>query len=408
VRDESEARRDEPRIIEEFASLLADAVRLQLRSDVPLGAFLSGGLDSGSLVLLAQQNLSSLQTFTIGFEQDGYDERALARSVARHAGSQHLERVVTYQDLQQTVDFLGSAFDEPFGDSSAIATYAVSAVARERVTVALSGDGGDEVLAGYTRYQGEKFSAAYGALPALLRRTVLPGCVGAARNLARGTWRGKLERTARVLEAANMSFLERLTRKQSWSAPALRQRLLRPQASRLRPAREFVDEVLRDCPARGNFQRLNWFDLKMMLPSEMLTKVDRTSMAHSLEVRVPFLDHRLVELMAPVSAQVKLPGYRRKHVLRQAMASRMPRDVLSAPKRGFNVPVREWFRSPAAADFLKKHLQGGPLEEVLDPVVLQEVVETHRSGQEDHGVQLWILLQLAAWSERHGWVRETA
>ena len=406
VVDESEARRDEERIVEEFSALLADAVRLQLRSDVPLGAFLSGGLDSGSIVTLASESTRSLRTFTIGFETDGYDERALARSVAERAGSQHLERVVTYDDLEATLCTLGQAFDEPFGDSSAIAAYALAGVAREKVTVALSGDGGDEVLAGYTRYQGEKFSAAYGVLPGVLRRTVLPGCVQAARRLSRGGLRHRLERTARVLEAANLGFEERIARKQSFSSPASRRRLLR--AGAIRPARDFVDDTLRHCPVRDNFQRLNWFDLKMMLPSEMLTKVDRTSMAHSLEVRVPFLDHRLVELMTSVSAAVKMPGYRRKHVLRQAMQAKLPPAVLSAPKRGFDVPVREWFRGEAGATLLRERLGSGALDEVVDVRALREVVDEHRRGLADHGVHLWILLQLAAWSESLGRVTQGA
>ncbi len=404
--DESEARRDEDRVVEEFTSLLADAVRLQLRSDVPVGAFLSGGLDSSSIVTLASTGPGSLQTFTIGFDADGYDERALARQVAERARTRHTERTVTFADLEKSIEILGSCFDEPFGDSSAIAAHAVAGVAREKVTVALSGDGGDEVLAGYTRYQGEKFSATYASLPGVFRRRVVPGCVDAARALTKGNLREKLERTSRVLEAANLDFVDRIARKQSWSSPAERGALLR--ASGARPARDFVDEVMRDCPARDNFQRLNWFDLKMMLPAEMLTKVDRTSMAHSLEVRVPFLDHRLVELMAPVSAQVKLPGYTRKHVLRRALSRQLPPAILAAPKRGFNVPVREWFRGDAAAALLSRRLSGGGLDDLVDGQALQSIVDSHRSREADHGVHLWILLQLAAWSERMGWVTQRA
>jgi asparagine synthase (glutamine-hydrolysing) len=411
--DESDARRDEKRIVEEFTALLSDAVRLQLRSDVPLGAFLSGGLDSGSIVLLgseilARESAGPMQTFTVGFEAAGYDERALARSVAKRAGSRHHERVVSFADLEGTLDLLGKHFDEPFGDSSAIAAYAIAGVARERVTVALSGDGGDEVLAGYTRYQGEKFSAAWAGFPGLLRRQLVPGCVNAARSLTRGRLRDRLDRTSRVLEAANLSFVERVSRKQSWSSPALRERMWHAPNSNLRPAREFVEEAMRDCPARDNFHRLNWFDLKMMLPSEMLTKVDRTSMAQSLEVRVPFLDHRLVEMMAPVSTQVKLPGYRRKHVLRRAMASRLPSEVLRAPKRGFNVPVREWFRQDAPVKLLEKRLAQGILDDLVDRQALRNALEMHRRGDADHGMHLWILLQLATWCERLGRVTQRA
>jgi asparagine synthase (glutamine-hydrolysing) len=174
----------------------------------------------------------------------------------------------------------------------------------------------------------------------------------------------------------------------------------------VRPAREFVEEAMRDCPARDNFHRLNWLDLTMVLPSQMLTKVDRMSMAHSLEVRVPFLDHRLVELMSPVSAGVKLPGYRRKHVLRRSIGSKLPPEIRRAPKRGFNVPVREWFRQEGPLELLRKHFAASTLDTLVERNVLQGVVERHRRGQEDHGALLWILLQLATWCERAGGVPE--
>ena len=187
------------------------------------------------------------------------------------------------------------------------------------------------------------------------------------------------------------------------STAALRASLLRGGQS-IRPAREFIEEAMRDCPARDNFHRLNWLDLTMTLPSQMLTKVDRTSMAHSLEVRVPFLDHRLVELMAPVSAQVKLPGYRRKHVLLRAMGRKLPPEVRRAPKRGFNVPVREWFREEASLSLLSRHFAAAGLDEFLDRRALQGVLDTHRRGRDDHGALIWILLQLATWCERSGGV----
>jgi asparagine synthase (glutamine-hydrolysing) len=320
-------------------------------------------------------------------------------------GTRHVERVLTFTDLEETLQILGRHFDEPFADSSAIATYAVCGVAREAVTVGLSGDGGDEVLAGYTRYQGEKFSATWATLPALMRRGLVPRCLGLARRLSRGDLWLRLDRAARVVDAANMSFEARTTQKHSWSTVAHRALLLRGGHA-IRPAREFIEEVMRDCPARDSFHRLNWLDLRMTLPSQMLTKVDRMSMAHSLEVRVPFLDHRLVELMAPVSAQVKLPGYRRKHVLRRAMAGRLPSEVIRGPKRGFNVPVREWFQDEASQPLLARHFAAPGLDDFLDRRALQDVLETHRRGREDHGALIWILLQLATWCARSGGVSQ--
>ncbi len=395
---ESDARRDEPRVVEEFAALLDDAVRLQMRSDVPLGAFLSGGLDSSSIVALASAHTPHpLRTFTMGFESAEHDERDLARLVATRYATNHLERCVVPHELESTLHTLAHHFDEPFGDSSALPTWIVCSLARERVTVVLTGDGGDEVLAGYTRYQGEKFSGSWARLPGFLRRRMVPDALALGRRLVPAGARRRLTRAARVVDAANLDFVDRLTAKQSWSDARLRAALLRGAATPPRPARDFVDEVVQACPARESFHRLNWFDLKMMLPSQMLTKVDRMSMATSLEARVPFLDHRLVELMAGVSARVKLPGYRRKHVLRAAFGSRLPSELLRARKRGFNVPFDAWVRGAGPADLLAARERLDALDGLVDTNCVRDLVERQRARKEDHTAQTWILLQLAQW-----------
>jgi asparagine synthase (glutamine-hydrolysing) len=399
--DESAARRDEPRIVEEFAALLRDAVRLQMRSDVPLGAFLSGGLDSASIVALAAEESSRpVRTFTIGFDEPAFDERELARSVADRYRTLHQERVVHPDDFVAGLQVMQAAFDQPFGDSSALATWVVSGIARQQVTVTLTGDGGDEVLAGYTRYQGEKFSQSWGQLPGFVRRHLVPSGVHLAHAVSRGTARRRLERVERVVDAANMTFEERITRKQSWSDAALRRALLQGNRHAVRPAIEYVEDVMRACPATDPFHRLSWFDFKMMLPSQMLTKVDRMSMAHSLEARVPFLDHRLVELLAPVSANVKLPGYTRKNVLRKAMSRHLPDSLMRAGKKGFNVPLRDWFAGGPAGRSLEVLLQDPAVHDQVHVPTVQRLLQEHRRGERDHATQLWILLQLAQWG--HG------
>jgi asparagine synthase (glutamine-hydrolysing) len=349
---------------------------------------------------MAAQSAAPIQTFTIGFDTPDYDERDLARRVAVQCGTQHLERVVVPEDLETGLERLGAAFDEPFGDASALATHVVAGVARERVTVVLTGDGGDELLAGYTRYQGEKFSQSYAALPRVARQVILPGVVQALATLAPGRLRDRAQRAARVLAAANLDFESRLARKQSWSDPELRTELLALPAAAVRPAREYIGDAMRDCPAHDPFHRLNWFDYTFMLPSQMLTKVDRMSMAHSLEARVPFLDHRLVELMATVSARVQMPGYTRKHVLRKALGARLPLELLRAPKRGFNVPMREWFRGGDPLQLLQRQVAGGSLDGLVRPSQLTALLEAHRARRADHGQLLWILLQLASWRGR--------
>ena len=334
--DESETRRDEDRIVEEFAALFDDAVRLQMRSDVPFGAFLSGrtrfrqhrdgdgGSDAGCGAHVHDRVRRRAATTSA----------RLARLVAT-ALSHRAHRATS--SSRRSRSRTGSAGDRLRRALRATRRrsrpVSCRRVAREAVTVVLTGDGGDEVLSGYTRYQGEKFSQTYGGLPALrapASAAALGGC--GARGASRRHARRELERAAQVLEAANMTFDERVTRKQSWSSAALRAGLLRSGAGRIRPAREFVEEAMQGCPARDAFHRLAWFDYKLMLPSQMLTKVDRMSMRASLEARVPFLDHRLVELMAPVGAQVKLPGFTRKHVLRRALGARLPPELLRAPQ----------------------------------------------------------------------------
>jgi len=322
--------------------------------------------------------------------------------VADRCHTDHVERLVEPADLIPGLARLAFHFDEPFGDGSALATDIVCAVARERVTVVLTGDGGDEVLAGYTRYQGEKLSQLWGHLPGPLRTGIAPGLLNAARAVLPGTSRARLDRAARVLESANLSFEDRITRKQSWSSAALRAGLLRAPAGGLTPAREFVDEAMRGCPARDPLNRLAWLDYKLVLPSQMLTKVDRMSMGRSLEARVPFLDHRLVELMAPVSASVKLPGMTRKHVLRRAMGPQLPPELLRAPKRGFNVPMREWFRGGSPVELLQSQAAAGMLDAAVDRAALGRVIDDHREGRADHGNMLWIMLQLGASSDPRG------
>jgi asparagine synthase (glutamine-hydrolysing) len=226
--------------------------------------------------------------------------------------------------------------------------------------------------------------------------------VQAARAVLPGGLRDRALRAARVLEAANLDFEARLARKQSWSSSALRAGLLRLDGRTVRPAQEFVSEAMRDCPARDPFHRLAWFDYRFMLPSQMLTKVDRASMSHSLEARVPFLDHRLVELMAGVSARVQMPHWTRKHVLRRALGPRLPPEVLQGRKRGFNVPLREWFRAADPVAALERRIAQGALDDVADPAVVRTLVDEHRRARADHGALFWILLQLAGWCERVG------
>lgn len=382
-------RTDERAVHEEFAHLLEDAVRISMRSDVPFGAFLSGGLDSASIVtLMAGQTPLPVQTFTIGFDEPGYDERELARLVARQVGSEHHEKVVDPDDLHRTLDLVCRHYDEPFGDASAVPTGHVSRLAAAHVKMVLTGDGGDEVLSGYPGYQVEKLAGTYTRLPRGLRG-IGEGVLSAAASVSRGRLRYGLNRYERMLRTAGWPFAERLLEKAAWLDDAGRAELLAGQ--KVVPVQEVISDLMKDCPWQDSFYRLMYFNFKVSLPDDMLTKVDRMTMAASLEARVPFLDYRLVELMAGVHKDVKLKGLERKSVLRRTIGRRLPAPLLSASKRGFVVPLRAWFRS---GDLTEPLTRGALAQWGLSAPAIQGLIERHRAGEQDYGNLIWMLLVL--------------
>ncbi len=393
--DEAAMRTDRDRVHEEFSALLEDAVRISMRSDVPFGAFLSGGLDSASIVtLMAGQTPLPVQTFTIGFNEAGYDERALARLVATQVGASHHEKVVEPDDFQRTLDKVCFHYDEPFGDSSAVPTGHVARLAAGQVKMVLTGDGGDEVLSGYPGYQVEKFAGAYAQVPAIARRA-LEGTLAGAASLTRGRLRYGLNRYERLLRTATYPFAERLLSKAAWLDRAGRAAVL--GGVRVTPVDDVIADLMKGCPWTDPFYRLMYFNFKVSLPDDMLTKVDRMTMASSLEARVPFLDYRLVELMAQVHKDVKVRGLDRKSVLRATVGRRLPRPLLRASKRGFVVPLRAWFRN---SDFTAP-LAGGALAKCgLSARAVQDIVSRHRGGEQDYGNLIWMLLVLQRTLER--------
>ena len=358
-RPAEELRTDAPAVYREFEELFEDSVRLRMRSDVPVGAFLSGGLDSASVVAaMSAASSAPIKTCTIGFDSSGGDERALARLVARKFNTDHVESVVEPEHADLLLKKLAWHFDEPFGDTSALPTYEVSRIARKLVTVVLTGDGGDEVLGGYPVHQSEKLVSIWANIPRVLRAPI--AWVGDKALLVSdvgGRNRGA-QRARRVLATANSDFVSRLEAKQIGFAAAQR-RLLVAGNSRVRPAREFIEEALASSAARDGLGLLSYWQHRVELPERYLCKVDRCSMANSLEARVPFLDHRIVELLANVSSSVKMPGLRRKEVLRRTIGRRLPAPLLAAPKRGFDPPMRDWANGAdgefwsAAADKLR-------------------------------------------------------
>jgi asparagine synthase (glutamine-hydrolysing) len=378
--------------------LLTTAVTKRMVADVPMGAFLSGGIDSSTIVaLMSEHSERPVATFTIGFEDaDGFDERPYARAVAHHLGTEHTEYVVR-PDAAQLIDGLIDHHDQPFGDSSALPTYLLSELTRRHVTVALCGDGGDEVFAGY-----ERFAAA----TALAKLRLLPSGVG--DGVARA-----LDRLPPVLTGPRLISAGRLLRQRhlaphrallswvSYTSDEWRARL-RPEAS----AWGFDDyERLWESSAGLDLLgRLQVVTMASYLTDDLLVKVDRMSMAHALEVRSPFLDADVAAFGLSLPAWDKAIGLSQKRVLKKTMASRLPAEVLRRPKRGFGVPLDRWFRTE-----LRPYLRGAlgsPRARVrahVEPTAVDALLAEHDTGAANHGHTLWTLLTLELFLQREKW-----
>ncbi|RDE06572.1 XrtA/PEP-CTERM system amidotransferase [Sphingomonas aracearum] len=381
---------------EELVHHLREAVRSRMVADVPVGAFLSGGVDSSAVVaLMAEASPRAALTCTIGFDEAGHDERAHAALVAERFATEHRTRVVAADDFA-LIDTLVHAFDEPFADASALATYRVCELARETVTVALSGDGADEALAGYRRY---RFHAAEervrGLLPATMRESVF-GTLGAAYPKA--DWAPRPLRAKTTLLALARGGGEAYARAVGVTTPELRAALFTPAARSALGGHRAEDryvEAMRDAPAREPLDRAQYADFQHWLPGDILTKSDRTSMAVSLEAREPLLDHRLVEFSATLPASMRLRGGQGKWLMKKSLERYLPREILYRPKMGFVTPVSAWFRGALAGEAAalagsRRLLDTG----WFDPVVLRRLADEHRSGRAEHGRTLWQFLML--------------
>lgn len=394
--DEHRMRTDRSELYEEFEHLLTDSIRIRMRSDVPYGAFLSGGLDSSCIVgIMSDISSHPVETFTIGFDEKAFDERPLARLVADEFKTNHHARRVDPNSFDRALEQVYHHYDDPFGDSSAIPTGHVSMYAREKVKMVLTGDGGDEVLSGYTIYQGEKFAARYGALPGPVRGSLPPLLRGAAHFLT-GKLRYKMNRSVNVCESSNLDFESRLiTKLATVRVETLRELLSGARRDRI-TVEDYISDLMGRCPYNDPFYKLMYYNLKNSLPNDMLVKVDRMAMAHSLETRVPFLDPRLIDLMARVHKDVKMEKYERKSVLRRTVARRLPPELLKARKMGFGVPLREWFKGREFEAKLRglDDLGGG-----LDKGALRRIVDETRSGRMDYGGFIWTLFVVKRWLE---------
>jgi asparagine synthase (glutamine-hydrolysing) len=379
-------------LVERLRERLHDAVVSHQISDVPVGAFLSGGIDSSAVVaLMAKPAAGRLKTFSIGFAEAGFDELAHARAVARHFGTDHYDLVLR-PDVVQTVEDLTWYLDEPFGDTSAIPTYMVSKLASEHVKVVLSGDGGDELFAGYDKYVVEARERSYERLPRPLRQCA--GAIGAL--LPHGTYGRRflrhlaLEGTQRYLDASSLFHTDEFPR--LFRRGALEQLLHHdPTADAL------------CAPGNGGsdwLSAIQYRDLNRYLPLDILTKVDRMTMAYSLEARPPLLDHPLVEFAATIPARFRLRGGTTKYLFKRAMRGWLPDDIIDRQKHGFAVPLADWFRGDLAG-FARDLLLSDTCRQrgIFELRYIDRLLRSNDRGR-NLDLQLWTILSFELWCRR--------
>lgn len=387
--DENNMLKNKTAIYDEFAYLFEDSVKIRMRSDVPFGAFLSGGLDSSSIVaLMSKISLHPVETFTIGFPQKAFDESHLAKLVADKFKTNHHLGTVHPNSLEAAIKRSVFHFDEPFGDSSAIPTNMVSEFAVKKVKMVLTGDGGDEVLSGYNSYLGIKISGIINRFPEFSQKLAAKSAGILAKNF-KGGIRYTLNRVENVIETSRYPFAKRVANKTAYVPLTLIKELTAPIKHCIE-IEDFLNDEVSKIPYQNDFYRLMYMNFKYDLPNDYLVKVDRMSMANSLETRVPFLDYRLIEFMVNVDKSVKMQGWERKSVLRNTIGKQLPTELLNAPKRGFEVPLREWFKEEKSMNQIKLNA----LKSICDASVIDQIISENGKGKRDNGNFIWTMMML--------------
>ncbi len=384
---------------------LDEAVRIRLVSEVPIGAFLSGGIDSASVVaLMARHSQSAVNTFSIGYATGGeaFDERIHARRIAERYGTQHREFEMR-PDLVHILPELVKAFDQPCADSTAIPTWYLCQYTREFVTVALSGLGGDEVAAGYERHRGVMLGERLGWIPRWVMRGILSPLAEAIPDPRSGAqWAQRIKRFTR---SASLAQDERYFEMISQLSADARARLISPgyleQIDLDDPLRHYREHIAA-VPEASPLNRALYADLKLYLPGDLLTLTDRMSMAHSLEVRVPFLDHHLLEFAARIPARHKLRGMKLKNVLKVAVRDLLPEDFFTRRKMGFSAPIAVWFRQELRS-FVEEVLSPSALKEigVFRPEAVRAILDQHFGRRANHDNVIWALISFMVWHEQY-------
>lgn len=389
-------RAGESEIVGELQNLLSESVRIRLVSEVPLGAFLSGGVDSSAVVgLMSQFSEKPVKTFSIGFEEDSYDELKFARIAAKHFNTEHHEFVVTPAIVEE-IDNLVWHLDEPFSDMSALPTFAVAKMAREFVTVALSGDGGDELFAGYSRYVKHFKSGAQQILPGFVRKNLLSKVAANLPHGARGRnylHNAALDSTEKYIDS--VSHFGELNRRQLYSAD------LRRKLNGAFGAGEKVFQRIAQNLPDDSLEQLLYLDSKTYLPADILTKVDRMTMAASLEARAPLLDHKLIEFVARIPADLKMRRAETKYIFKQAVRGIVPDEILDRKKQGFGVPVDVWINEKLRPRIRETLLETRTAARgFFDLKYIELLLQEHADKRRDHAWRLWQLFVFELWQRR--------
>jgi asparagine synthase (glutamine-hydrolysing) len=379
-------------VVEEFLSRLDEAVRLQMVSDVPFGAFLSGGLDSSTIVALMSRHNPAVRTFSVGFGEQGYSELAYAAEVAVHLGTRHHEIIVAHRDMTALLPALVAFRDAPVSEPSDIPIHMMAREAARSVKMVLTGEGSDEILGGYPKHVAERFAGGYRRLPAVVRHRLIEPL---ARALPYGFRRSK---TA----LANLNIEDRDERYVRWFGALNRAERERFSVLRVNGHAAAVAPQFATDPRNSSLRSILYFDQTSWLPDNLLERGDRMTMAASIEARVPFLDHSLAEFVSALPDRFRVRGLRGKWILREAGRQLIPERILQRPKIGFRVPVHQWLRGEMR-DFLRDHLQGGAsrIRAYFDLRALDQVMVEHFEGRQNHEKLLWSLLNLEIWHRRY-------
>jgi asparagine synthase (glutamine-hydrolysing) len=391
----------EEEAIEETTRIVRESTRLRMISEVPLGAFLSGGVDSSTVVaLMAQESSQPVKTFSIGFEEQDFSELKYARRVAEHVGAEYNEFIVK-PNAVEILPTLVEHYGEPYADSSAIPTYYVSRETRKHVTVALNGDGGDESFAGYERYSAMLIAERYRRIPGALRKALIEGPIGLLPTSE--LKRSRVRDAKRFLRAANLPRAQRYDRWMSAFDSEAKSTIytddFRASVGNGGPA--ILDKWFAAANGSGVLDAAMLTDQMTYLPNDLLVKVDIASMANSLEARSPFLDHNVIEFAASLPENLKMQRFETKSLLKKVAARLVPREVIYRRKMGFGVPIAKWFRGEMK-DFVRDALLSPTAlnRGIVKPEMIRKYVEEHVSGSRDHAFQIWTLLMLELWYQR--------